>query len=290
MRKIVIFIMLVSITLFVGCGSKSNDGITEDKKNNEIVSNNQVENSVDEDNKVKENGELEKADDTDESHDPAEEESESKGQEYLDKYDQLEKELKESLEDKYSGTTIDMREAAGIEYSRWDDFLNEVYGVLQEQLSEEEIENVRTEQIEWLSIRDLKAEESAKEVEGGTMEPLVYTTSLAESTKERCYELITSYMITNNLSFTIPNKDEIAETTWNNISSSDKVQMSLTKEKFSVKKVVAENNSRYLLLDKSYEGKEVYLVTFFGNNASDIDSENLVDIQTYEIVGINFKE
>ena len=30
--------------------------------------------------------------------------------------------------EKYNGTTLDMREAAGIEYTSWDDLLNEVYG------------------------------------------------------------------------------------------------------------------------------------------------------------------
>lgn len=102
--------------------------------------------------------------------------------------------------------------------------------------------------------------------------------------------IVSLFMITNNVSFTISNKNEIAEATWDNISSSDKVRMGLARERFSVKETVAENNSRYLLLDKEYEGKEVYLVTFFGDNASDIDSESLVDVDNYEIIGINFKE
>ena len=213
MRKLFIFIMILSITLFISCGNKTNDMATENNKGNEAVNPKENESSIGENNNVQESADLEKKDDVEESNEPIEEESESKVQYYLDKYAKLEKELKDSLEEKYNGTTLDMREAASIEYTSWDDLLNEVYGVLQEQLSKEEMDKLREEQIEWLTIRDSKAEESAKEFEGGTMEPLAYTTSLAQSTKERCYELISNYikfMSTDDLSFSIPNKNEIA--------------------------------------------------------------------------------
>lgn len=194
MRKLFVFIMILSTTLFISCGNKTNDGATENNKGNEAVSSEQDESNIGENNNVEDNTDLEKKDDVDKSNESVEEESESKVQYYLDKYAKLEKELKDSLAEKYNGTTLDMREAAGIEYTSWDDLLNEVYGVLQEQLSKEEMDKLRAEQIEWLTIRDSKAEESAKEFEGGTMEPLAHTTSLGESTKARCYELISNYM------------------------------------------------------------------------------------------------
>ena len=164
MKKTIIFIMLVAMNFFISCGNSTNSEITTQKEN-EIVSNNEEDEVVI-----------------------------SKSQAYLDRYFQLEKELEDSLAGKYSGTTIDMKEAVSIEYDSWDELLNEIYGVLQEQLSEEEMKAVREEQIQWLTIRDSKAGESANEVEGGTMEPLVYESSLAQSTKERCYELINNYM------------------------------------------------------------------------------------------------
>ena len=46
----------------------------------------------------------------------------------------------------------------------------------------------------WIEIRDLNVDEAASEVVGGTMEPLAYESSLVESTKERCYQLIEKYM------------------------------------------------------------------------------------------------
>lgn len=194
MRKLFVFIMILSITLFISCGNKTNYGSTENNKRNEAVNSDQDESNIAENNNTQENADLEKKDDIEESNEPVQEESESKLQYYLDKYAKLEKELTDSLAEKYNGTTLDMREAAGIEYTSWDDLLNEVYGVLQEQLPEEEMDKLRAEQIEWLTIRDSKAEESAKKFEGGTMEPLAHTTSLGESTKERCYELISNYM------------------------------------------------------------------------------------------------
>lgn len=194
MRKLFVFIMILSTTLFISCGNKTNDGAKEKNKGNEVVNSEQDEGNSGENNNVQDNTNLEKKDDVDKSNESVEEESESKVQYYLDKYAKLEKELKDSLAEKYNGTTLDMREAAGIEYTSWDDLLNEVYGVLQEQLSKDEMDKLRAEQIEWLTIRDSKAEESAKEFEGGTMEPLAHTTTLGESTKERCYELISNYM------------------------------------------------------------------------------------------------
>lgn len=120
---------------------------------------------------------------------------ESKREDYFNKCINLENRLKVELESKYStGVTVDLIEAANTEYKNWDDLLNEIYGVLKEQLSATDMESIKNEQINWISIRDAKAEESASEVKGGTLEPVFYTNSLTESTKNRCYELIEKYM------------------------------------------------------------------------------------------------
>jgi len=42
--------------------------------------------------------------------------------------------------------------------------------------------------------RDDKAKKASLEYKGGTAEQLVYTSSLAQTTKERCYELVEKYM------------------------------------------------------------------------------------------------
>ena len=86
MRKLFIFIMILSITLFISCGNKTNYGSTENNKGNEVVNSDQDESNIVENNNTQENVDLEKKDDIEESNEPVKEESESKLQYYLDKY------------------------------------------------------------------------------------------------------------------------------------------------------------------------------------------------------------
>ena len=62
---------------------------------------------------------------------------------------------------------------------------HEKYGIIYLEWLEEEI---------WIGEKDKKADDAEKEVEGGTIEPLVRTSSLGTSTKERCYELVNNYI------------------------------------------------------------------------------------------------
>ncbi len=118
---------------------------------------------------------------------------ESKKQEYKTKLDNIEIAL-ESLKEKEAGSTLDMREAASERLKKWDAALNEIYNVLKGQLSSSDMKNLQLEEIQWISDRDAKAKKDSLEVKGGTMEPLVYTSSLQDTTKKRCYELVEKYM------------------------------------------------------------------------------------------------
>ena len=103
------------MNFFISCGNSTNSEITTQKEN-EIVSNNE-ENSDKENDEGKEE-QIIKIEDNEEDEVVI-----SKSQAYLDRYFQLEKELEDSLAGKYSGTTIDMKEAVSIEYDSWDEFL-----------------------------------------------------------------------------------------------------------------------------------------------------------------------
>lgn len=118
---------------------------------------------------------------------------ESKKQIYKDKLDNIQLGLKD-LDALYAGNTIEMKSAASQEYERWDKALNEIYGVLKQQLPSDDMSKLKAEQIKWISDRDDKAKKESLEYEGGTAEQLVYTSSLAKTTKERCYELVEKYM------------------------------------------------------------------------------------------------
>ncbi|MBV7276295.1 DUF1311 domain-containing protein [Clostridiaceae bacterium UIB06] len=117
----------------------------------------------------------------------------SKKQEYKTKLDIIGVELKK-LDVKDSGTTADMREAANERYKKWDSALNEIYGVLRGDLSSSDMKKLQNEEIQWISDRDAKAKKASSEMKGGTMEPVIYINSLADTTKQRCYELVEKYM------------------------------------------------------------------------------------------------
>jgi len=116
----------------------------------------------------------------------------TKKQEYKDKLDKIEFGFKDF--DNTEKTTKDMIDHANERYKQWDATLNEIYGVLKSQLSASDMKNLQNEEIQWIKKRDIKAKENSSEMKGGTMEPVLYTGSLAQSTKERCYELVDKYM------------------------------------------------------------------------------------------------
>lgn len=102
--------------------------------------------------------------------------------EYKDKLD--------SIQDEVDGLTHDgsTLEIASQVYKKWDDMLNEIYGLLKDKLPSEDFEILKEEQIQWVSDRD--SEEDGIEY----VDDEDYTETLATLTKERCYELIGRYM------------------------------------------------------------------------------------------------
>ena len=118
---------------------------------------------------------------------------ESKKQGYIIKLDNIEIGLKD-LDKKSSGTTQEMLAAAGDRYKRWDTALNEIYNVLKVQLPSSDIKKLQSEEILWISNRDATAKKASLEMKGGSIEPVIFTRSLADTTKIRCYELVEKYM------------------------------------------------------------------------------------------------
>lgn len=117
---------------------------------------------------------------------------ESKKQKYRAKLDIIELGFKDFSSTEKS--TQDMRAHANERYKQWDNALNEIYGVLKVQLSASDMKKLQNEELQWIKKRDAKAKEDASEMKGGTMENVLYADSLAQSTKERCYELVEKYM------------------------------------------------------------------------------------------------
>ena len=92
-----------------------------------------------------------------------------------------------------SGVTAEMREGIAELSEAWENELNTVYSLLMKKLPKAEKVKLENEQKKWLKNRDIKAKKDAKEAEGGTMEPLLFTSSIEELNEERAIELAKRY-------------------------------------------------------------------------------------------------
>ncbi len=71
----------------------------------------------------------------------------------------------------------------------WDAALNAVLSKLQGSLSEEELAALTAEQQAWMAEKDKAVEEAGKEVQGGSIYPLIVNSEAARLTEERVFEL-----------------------------------------------------------------------------------------------------
>ncbi|WP_246050115.1 lysozyme inhibitor LprI family protein [Aquibacillus sediminis] len=120
--------------------------------------------------------------------------SDTEKEAYIKQLNAIEQEMKELRQNSEATTTLDMEEEEANRYKIWDVELNEIYGVLKEQLSKEQMEKLREAQRNWIKHRDETAKEASLKYEGGSMESLEYVATQATLTKERCYELVSNYL------------------------------------------------------------------------------------------------
>ncbi|RLL48346.1 DUF1311 domain-containing protein [Oceanobacillus piezotolerans] len=113
-------------------------------------------------------------------------------QEHLKKLNNTKKEA-EALEP-VDSSTFALKKVEDDRWNMWDDSLNEIYGVLEQQLPPHQMEELREEQRNWLKLRDDNALEASYRFKGGTQEHVEYVSVLANLTEERCFELVNNYM------------------------------------------------------------------------------------------------
>lgn len=106
---------------------------------------------------------------------------------------ELDAQIKKMREDSADSNTYSMKALADKELKLWNREQNTIYEAISENLQEDLKRKLEASQQSWIKDRDMKAEEAAKKYSGGSMEELEYTASLAESTRERAYDLITEY-------------------------------------------------------------------------------------------------
>lgn len=108
--------------------------------------------------------------------------------EYMESVKLYAGELRDSLqEDNLSQG--DMNVMAQELYEMWDSALNRLWSELKEKLPEDEFQVLLEEQRAWIQKKETEVEEAGKEVEGGSLYPLITYTTAADLTEERVYEL-----------------------------------------------------------------------------------------------------
>ncbi|MFL0365609.1 lysozyme inhibitor LprI family protein [Pseudobacillus sp. 179-B 2D1 NHS] len=113
---------------------------------------------------------------------------------YLNKLANVKASISEFEKQLESGTQVEMGQAYGEIFKRWDREMNDIYGALKNQLPVSEMNKLRAEQRNWLIYRDKTAKEASVKYEGGTMASLEYVATQARLTEERSYELVEAYM------------------------------------------------------------------------------------------------
>lgn len=121
---------------------------------------------------------------------------EGRREEFLERLDNIQKELDALPEKKDSdaGVTNAMKNYYGKSSEMYDKALNEIYALLKKELSPETMKDLKTKQIKWIEKKEAEADKEESKYEGGTFEFVARYISLYESTKERCYELVNEYM------------------------------------------------------------------------------------------------
>ncbi|MCC3359515.1 lysozyme inhibitor LprI family protein [Bacillus sp. REN16] len=190
-------LLTVLLVLLAACGNKAEEASS---KPEEPVKS--VENEADSEkanDKVQVPEASEKADVSDENADAetanadfevTSENSALKDQ-YLSELSKIEEEIEKMPEGE---TQIEMEEIANGTYKIWDDQLNKIWKELEAQLPKEKMDKLREEQRRWIKEKYRLASEEAEQYEGGSMESLVKISKQAEVTKDRCYELVESFM------------------------------------------------------------------------------------------------
>ncbi len=172
--------------------NSSSQTTNEDSSNTDQAENTSNTNNTDTDN----NKENEKVDTR--KNEPTKEKDSSTNttanlkDEYLKKLSET-----KTLTDKMEATdtsTYALKKVEDDRWDLWDALLNEVYGVLNEQLPTDEMDQLRQEQRDWIKFRDDTALEASHKFKGGTQEHLEYSAVSANLTEERCYELVEDYM------------------------------------------------------------------------------------------------
>lgn len=205
-KKFIVAVLVTMLFVFLSACSDSSDEDASNQSESDAIptstDDSSTESTVESDNNEEKQSEQSSMEDSDSQVDSSQEaerspETKVAGKtEYLNKLDNIQKELDAMPDKKDSdkGVTNAMKNYYGVSYEKYDDALNEIYALLKKELSPEVMKALKAEQVKWIEQKEAKAEKERLKYEGGTFENVAWYISLYESTKDRCYELVNEYM------------------------------------------------------------------------------------------------
>jgi len=189
-KKIVLNLSIIlSVIMLVSCtkGNKENQNTVDKTNQNQQVNDNDSNTDNNDSKNENSNGNTSENKVT---------KIEGRRKEFLERLDNIQKEIDALPEKKDSdaGVTNAMKSYYGIGYEMYDKELNNIYALLQKELSKEVMESLEQEEIKWIDEKEKAAKEESLKYKGGTFEFVADKVSLYEATKNRCYELVNTYM------------------------------------------------------------------------------------------------
>ena len=120
--------------------------------------------------------------------------SSGKKEYYLKMLDDIQEKIDKEYNMQNAMTTYEMRNANGAQYDLWDGALNTIYNDLKNTLSPDDMKKLEKEELTWIAQKENDAKKESEKAKGGTLEQVLYGSSIVESTKKRSYELVNKYL------------------------------------------------------------------------------------------------
>ena len=112
---------------------------------------------------------------------------------YPERLEDLDSQIDEMRKNQVDSNLYSVKSAARTEQRIWEREMETVLALLSDNLDGGQAESLDKEQKEWTQKRDNLAMEAARKTSGGSMESVEYIASIASSTRQRVYDLVSRY-------------------------------------------------------------------------------------------------
>ncbi len=201
MKKMIFMLLLAIAVCVTGCGNEDektpqNPQTTENDKDNgttETEDTDQETTELEQDTDTEQDVDTEQDTETDQNTEtevnpPANDDNSERLNDYMASIKEQSDEIKASLENDVL-SQHDMNLKSEELYKLWDDALNYIWKELKNTLPEAEFTNLLSEQRIWVEDKEAAVKEAGKDLEGGSLYPLVVNSEAAALTEKRVYEL-----------------------------------------------------------------------------------------------------